>query len=395
MIATAMWRRLIQWVRRPGVRTPLLVAAGTRLAIFLAACIALQLLGPVAAPRFLLHGGQPHPSPAVDLFQRWDSYWFLNIARHGYRYRGVQEQVDEVAVSEEETNITPLPLYPLLMRAGARLAGDASLAGLLIALLCYGAAVVLLYRRVAATDDDGTARRAVLYLSLYPTGFIYNSIYSESLFLLLALLCLRAAEQGRAVRAGLSGAAASLTRLSGGALAFCVFVELALGAGRERRRRGVALGIAAAALVSAGWLGYFAYLRRLTGRFWIYFDAQQGWHKELVLPWTALRHAILGEGPPDQDLLNIAVVALFLPLCVLAVRRLPWGQALYLWLGVLVPLCSSYLLGLPRYVMVLFPAFVLLARRGRALGAHVAILGVFCLVHGMVLIAWLRWQYSL
>jgi hypothetical protein len=395
MIAGAMWSRFIHWIRRPGVRTPLLVAAGSRLAVFLVASLALQLLGPVDAPRFLLHGGQPHPSQMVDLFQRWDSYWFLNIARHGYRYQGVQEQIGDVVVTAEETNITPLPLYPLLIRAGTRLVADPSLAGLLIALLCYCAAVVLLYRRVAATDNDETARRAILYLSLYPTGFIYNSIYSESLFLLLVLLCLHAAEHGRALRAGLSGAAASLTRLSGATLALCVFVELALGAERERRPRGVALGVAAAAMISAGWLGYFAYLRRLTGRFWIYFDAQQGWHKELVFPWTALGRAILGEGSPDQHLLNIAAVALFLPLCVLAARRVRWGETIYLWLGVLVPLCSSYLLGLPRYLMVLFPAFVLLARWGRALAVHIAILVGFCLVHGMVLTAWLRWQYSL
>jgi hypothetical protein len=394
IIAFRMWDRVTTWLRT--TRTPLLIALGSRGGILLVAYLGLQLLGPVAPNRFLLHGGEPHPVAAVDLFQRWDSYWFLNIARNGYRYHGAQEQVsDRVVTTTEETNITPFPLYPALSWLAGRLLGDISLAGLLVSLTCYLVAALVFFNIVARQDDRSTAARALLYLSIYPTGFIYNAIYSESLFLLLVLLALREARAGHALRAGLSGMGASLTRLSGAMLAPCVLLELVAAAPRERRGRVLALGLGAVALVTTGWIAYFLYLRQLTGSFWTYFVAQRGWHKELVLPWEALRVMILGLGYNDQHLLNLAAVALFVPLAIVGLRRLSPGQALLLGLGVLMPLCSSYLLGLPRYLMVLFPAFVLLARWGRSAAVHSSILVGFSLLHVVVMLAWLRWQYSL
>jgi hypothetical protein len=394
-MAFQMWDRVNAWLRRAVTSTPLLIVLGSRIGIFVAAYIGLQLLGPVVPNDFLLHGGAPHPVAAVDLFQRWDSYWFLNIARDGYHFHGIQEQVAGVVVTARETNITPFPLYPALTWLGARLVGDLSLAGLLVSLVSFLVAALVFFGLVTRQDDAATATRALLYLSIYPTGFIYNAIYSESLFLLFALLALREARAGHALRAGLSGMGAALTRLGGGLLAPCVLVELVVAAPRERRWRALALGLGAAALVTAGWLVYFLYLRRLTGSCWTYFVAQRGWHKELVLPWEALRVMLLGLGHHDQHLLNLAAAALFVPLAIVAGRRLPPGQALFLGLGVLMPLCSSYLLGLPRYLMVLFPAFVLLARWGRSVAVHSSILVGFSLLHVVVMLAWLRWQYSL
>jgi len=394
----------------PRTYRPLAVALGTRVAIFLVAAWGVSLGERVDPPRFLLHGQQQHPAPLVDLFQRWDSYWFLNIARHGYQYHGVQEQLTDVVVPERETNITPFPLYPLLLAGGGRLLGDASVAGLVISLLCYALVVLVLYRAVAAVEGDAVALRAVLLLSLYPTGFIYNAIYSESLFLLLALLALRAAERGRAIAAGLAGAGAALTRLAGGLLAPALLVELAWGARRRVRERAsegdgappaatsraLAGGLLAAALTASGCLAYFLYLRWLTGSFWSYFTAQLGWHKGLVPLWTGLAELVRGAASGDPaGLANLAAAALFIPLAVAGARALPLGQALYLGLGVLMPLCSSNLLGLPRYLMVLYPGFILLARWCSHPALEGAALAAFSLGQGPLLLSWLRWEQSL
>ena len=71
------------------------------------------------------------------------------------------------------------------------------------------------------------------------------------------------------------------------------------------------------------------------------------------------------------------------------------GEVAYLGLGVLMPLCSSNLLGLPRYLMVLFPAYPVLARWVSTCPRFWAACALFCLVNLPLLMAWLRWSYSL
>jgi hypothetical protein len=390
------WPEIREALLAPRLVRPLALGVGTRLATLLVAAWGLVLLGEQQPSPFLLHGERPHPNPAVALFQRWDSYWFLNVAHRGYHYHGVQEQLWGVEPSRGETNITPFPLYPLLMAAGERLVGDAAVAGLLTACLCYLAAMVLLYRRVATLEGEPLALRTVLFLSVYPTAFIFNAIYSAPRLLLPALLCLESVEDGRPRRAGLYGLLASLTRLAGGLLAPCILLEQLWLAPAGGRRRALLQGLLGALLASLGWAAYFCYLRRLTGSFWIYFTAQQGWHKQLVAPWTGLAGIAVGllsgNAPAMADFM---AALLFMGLALWGLRRLRGGQALYLLLGLLMPLCSSNPLGLPRYLMVLYPGFLLLARLSRGPLATAGLASAFALLQGPLLLAWLRWQHSL
>ena len=373
------------------LRTSLGVGLLTRIAIV---SVALLLLRDTAVEpdRFLLHGGQPHPVAVVDLFQRWDAYWFLNIAREGYQYHGVQPQIGRVPFQEHETNVTPFPLYPTLVRLLGHLTGDLSLAGLIIALTCYLLALFVLHPLAGDPDE---ARRTLLYLSIYPTAFIYNAPYSESLYLLLTVLCLSECEAGRWLTAGLSGLAAAGTRLAGALLSPCVLVGL-----WRRDWKRPLRPLLAAALVLVGVGGYFLFLHHVTGDIWAYFTAQQGWRKGLVWPWTALGQLFATARQP-MTMIYLCAVGLFVPLAAASVHAalrkhtLPPEQALYLGLGTLMPLCSSSPLGLPRYYMVLFPAFVLLARLGRQLAAHLTIVALFGLVHVWVMFQWLTWQHSL
>ena len=103
MIASTMWSRFTRWIRRPDVRAPLIVAAGTRLAVFIVAALALQL-GRVEAPRFLLHGGQPHPGADLQhalARPRAEVAAEEERARLG-RLRPVADAEHAVAIVEEE-----------------------------------------------------------------------------------------------------------------------------------------------------------------------------------------------------------------------------------------------------------------------------------------------------
>ena len=135
----------------------------------------------------------------------WDGVWFVRIAADGYG-----AHPDSQAF---------FPLYPLLVRAASVLTGDLVVAGVLVSLGCYALAMILLYRLVRDDFDERAALWSVVFISVFPTALVFQAVYSESLFLFLALASFVSARNGRFGRAGLLGGLASMTRLTGWCLA--------------------------------------------------------------------------------------------------------------------------------------------------------------------------------
>ena len=125
----------------------------------------------------------------VDVWGRWDSDWFLRIAENGYSW----------------PSSTPafFPLYPLLVAGlGRLLLGHYLLAGVIVSLAAGAAAFVLLYRLTCLRLGEDAARHTILFLAVAPTSLFFGAVYSESLFLLLAVATFLLAERGRFWAAG-------------------------------------------------------------------------------------------------------------------------------------------------------------------------------------------------
>ena len=112
----------------------------------------------------------------TDVWARWDSVWFLRIAEHGY------------ASLERTAAAASIPLYPASSASLGRVFfGHYVLAG--IADLAGGRPRRLRAALPARRDRLGAegARRAVLYLAVFPMALFLQAVYSESLYLLLTL----------------------------------------------------------------------------------------------------------------------------------------------------------------------------------------------------------------
>jgi hypothetical protein len=71
----------------------------------------------------------------IDLHNRWDAYWYLDIAKNGYYLRG------EIDIS----NVVFFPLYPMLVRMlGVVTGGNLVLSGWMFSSLFFALAVVML-----------------------------------------------------------------------------------------------------------------------------------------------------------------------------------------------------------------------------------------------------------
>jgi hypothetical protein len=342
----------------------------------------------------------------VDVWARWDSVWFLRIAEDGYG-------------AAEAAATAFYPLYPLLVGLlGRVLLGHYVLAGVLISLAATLGAFALLHRLAEEKLGPGGARRAVLYLAVFPFAVFLGAVYSEALFLFLSLAAFVLAERGKFLGAGVSAGLAWLTRPLGIAL----LPALALIAWRSGDRRGALLRLGAAPALFAL---YPLYLWWKVDEPFAFLRAQQTWGRELSWAgpfgglwdglragWAGVRQLASGsdstrywtavqDTDPDRvaavNLQQLAFLVLFAGLTVVAWRRFGAPYGLFAALSLAIPLSVPSerwpLLSIPRFGLVVFPFFLALAVLGDRPRVHTAVVVVSSVFLGVVCAQWALWQW--
>ncbi len=283
----------------------------------------------------------------------WDGRWYSAIATSGYR--------------PDLRRFAFFPLLPML-EAWLRgfVAGNADAAGVLVSLVGSCAAFALLYERVSAWSDEATAERTVRYLALFPTGFFLAAAYTESLFLALVLGCMWAIDRRRWLAAGVVGALAALARNAG--------VLLALPAGwallqaRPPLRRWWPL-----ALIPAALLGFMGYQLAVAHDPLAFVHVEAAWSRHVSWPWVTvgmLWWALLHAPDPAGNVANLAAAALSAGTLILGRRWIPAADQIIAWaiwaLSVAAPAKppALVLLSMDRFVIVMYPLYVVLAHLG-------------------------------
>ena len=291
-------------------------------------------------------------SQLLAVWQRWDALWYQQIAVHGYH--------------AGDGTVAFFPLYPLLSRAvSLPLLGHVVLAELLVSSGAFLAGMWLLY--LVARLDVGpiAARLTVLLAAFFPVGFFWLAPYTESLYLTLTLAAFWYARHSRPWIAGLAGLAAALTRAQGAILVLPLAFLYVRQRDEEGKRPG--LGLLGSALPGLGFLAATLYWRHVIGETQTGLAAQAGWGYQVVMPWTVLSASwndIVGNGDLIELANGLSLLA-FTGLALWATFRLPLAYSLYVWpyLGLLFTrqMYLSPLMSVSRFMLVLFPCFIMLA----------------------------------
>jgi dolichyl-phosphate-mannose-protein mannosyltransferase len=301
---------------------------------------------------FPYHNTRPYPIRWLAIWQRFDANWYTSVADNGYGTIGGDDHFP--------------PLFPVLIRILDPLFGSAFLAGLLISHLATLYAIKLSYDTFYEWGGNDPAKRTVLFLLIYPTSFFLFSVYTESLFLVTALLSLQYMKKGSWAWAGFWIFCALLTRLQGAALIIPMIYLM----WREHsflRKPASWFGLA---LPAIGGL-FYLFLRSMQVTNGVVPLVESDWHARLVLPWQTYWYAIqtLASGSfTFIDFLNWAVVTLFMILLVAGWRKIPLEYNLYTAFSLLIMLIriveTQPLISMSRYSLMLFPSFFILGLAG-------------------------------
>lgn len=337
---------------------------------------------------------------ALEPWQRWDVNFYVTLASEGYPAHPETWQFH--------------PLYPGLARLGVLVGLDPLLALLLVSTIA-SVALVWAFVRLASLDlDQENIRFALLVFLLFPASFVLFAPYSESLFLLLAVLCLYWARKQQWGWAGFAGGLAALTRQQG------LFLWLPLAwevwaSGEQHSLRGLLRRWCAWLATSLVPIGYGAWVlyrslvlddrvpdfSGLHGLIYSLFISPKAQRvipgQTFLVPWRALGMALRQAWQaPDMDLVsNLLVGGWFLVLLVLAWPKMRVSDRLY---SAAITLVSfSYhtgdihpYMGLPRHLLLAFPVFVGVAEAVRKPSWRLAFVAVSFL--GML---WLLLLYVL
>ncbi len=351
----------------------------------------------------------------VEPFRNWDGTWYMLVATDGY-------DPDLAATSAF------WPLYPWLMDFGARFTGWApETIGYLVSNVAFYFALHYLYRLVTLDFNPSVAQRTLWALALFPTAFFFNAVYTESLFLLLTVAALYHARRGEWLVAGAIGLLAALTR-SAGVMLLAPFGILFLQQyGWSVRRwfpNALAAALPALGPVIFGWfltrrdLGFFDWAdqqwqwNRFSATPWRTFDCtlngcdaevrfisgqtgetyvqpiDWGWIGQLFdnLNWTFVTSSEFRFRFGESHVLELIVTVLAIVLVLVGLRMVPLYYTAFVIPALIVPLLTpssvNPLMSMPRFVLPLFPLFVVAALliRNRATGWILAAGSSFLLV---------------
>ncbi len=312
--------------------------------------------------RNFLGGGMANylSSPLLWSLSNFDGEHYLAIAHEGYR----------------PLTYFFFPMYPLLINLISGIFGKSVISYLISGIFVSHASLLIgmigFYKLMGLDYERKISKLGLILLFLFPTSFYFGSVYTESLFFAFSVWSFFAARKRNWVAAGILGAFATATRVIGLAVVVGLFIEWWQYMRTTQDRRKIFLPLISVLISFLGIGIYLYYLYIRTGDPFNFlttvniFGSQRS-ASLILLPQVFYRYIF--KILPSLNYTNFIVyftpwlefiiALLFTSLAIFSFFKLRLSYSIYLLLGFLIPAFSGSFSSLPRYVLVLFPAFIL------------------------------------
>jgi len=358
------------------VREVLIDFVVTRFAVIVIAELAAVIIGQRAGTHV---SESSHLLLAV--WGRWDAVHYIDIATIGYH----------------GTDMAFFPLFPLLIALLGKGIGNHLVAGLIISNAAFFFGLLFLYKLVEHEFDRAVARRAIFYVSIFPTAVFFSAVYPESLFFMLTVASFYYMRQHRWLFAATIGFFAAMTRVEGVLLVVPYAIEWHAAYKADARR--ALPNLVPALMIPLGVVAYMAYLWVLRGDPLYFSHVQVHWNRHLAAPWTSVINAFhkIATATAAQTIANqvmeLGFTGLMAAVLIAGWRKLKPSYIAYMALSLLLPMSTSSLMSMPRFALVLFPMFVIFALWGRRPSVNNAILAFSLPLLGLFTVLFANWYW--
>ena len=284
-------------------------------------------------------------NPQFWSWSNFDGVHYVSIALKGYR----------------QYQYFFFPLYPILINFVGSMFGETRAAmvgaGLFISHLSFIFAVLGFYKLTLLDHSRKTAFYSIGLLMLFPTSFYFVSVYTESLFLALAVWSFYFARKEKWFTASLLAGLLTATRVVGVAIIPALLIEF-LFSYRTKKRKTNVESLYYLLLAPIGILCYMLFLRVITGDFLEFFHnvGIYGDHRTagiVFLPQVFYRYifkilpALSWNYFPVvfTTLLELVTALAFVAMAVVSALKMKFSYAIYTILGFLIPTFSGCICG--------------------------------------------------
>lgn len=282
----------------------------------------------------------------VQSLENWDGRHYLNIAKDGYT---------------QNFQYAFFPLFPLIVRIMTGITHNFLVSAILISLLSSFLAINIFYNLMRIEFKKAVAEKGVFFLLFFPTSFYLLMSYSEGLFILFVMLSFYYLRKKKILFSVIFASLASATRLAGLAVVLALMVDILSNHSLHRKKWLILIA-------PTGFLSYCLYLFSKTGDPFYFLTSQLHWMRSLAIPglniWETLRvvsfPGLLLKYP------NMAIDLIFtiflIGMVLRSFRFLPFSYGVYGLISLLLPLTTPTLMSMPRFILPIFPIFILLAK---------------------------------
>lgn len=304
-------------------------------------------------------------------FTKWDAYHYINIADHWYVSEDKYFLNPDLYSDSEYVLLAFYPLYPIIVKLFSYIAGDIAISAYVVSNIFFTLSITALYKLVKIDYSRQTAITASLLLIFSPYGFFFSLAFTESLFIFLTIMFFIMLKKEKFVYAGIFGLLSALTKNFGLLLIVPYGVWLiTLSCKKHFGFWEFTKKLLPSFFILTGFGIYLCINKSVSGE-WFKFMTYQSehWSQHISCPWANVVNHMSLFLNENGSMINkwfiwfgdISSVCFAMFVYWLGRKKIPFIYNIYSLAFIFLTLMVSWLLSGPRYLLVNFPVYIVLA----------------------------------
>lgn len=302
----------------------------------------------------------------ISTLKKNDAFWYEKIAIKGYPV--IEDKLD-LGYSEgsdfKQSEWAFFPFYPFLIKTLTNIQGvDYNLSFLLISLIFSLLGFVLFYVfLVGYFKNPRESLFITLLFIIFPFHYYFSVFYTEAIFFCFLMGSFVSIQQRKYWLTSFLIIPLTLIRPNGIILLVPLYLfmleqESLLKPGFSLKKVFQKENALRSLFFLSGPIAFFLYgfyQFRMTGDFFAFSAAQQGWYREFMFPLMAF----FREGNLANQF-NSVYTILFILIAAFSWKKFPLSLNILIWLSLLLPLSSGSVQSMPRFISLIFPFSMLI-----------------------------------